>query len=60
MGLEMGSDKTSKMGIEGERKGMASKWFSSPCMGSLDVPSLNSFRCPICGKGVFLSDSALR
>jgi hypothetical protein len=34
----MGSDKTSNVGIEGEKIGLTSKWLSSP-MALLDIPS---------------------
>jgi hypothetical protein len=39
----MDSDKTSNVGIEEEKIGLASKWLNSPSMASLDMPSLNSF-----------------
>jgi hypothetical protein len=47
MGCEMGSDKTSSVGIEGEKIGLTSKWLGSPSMVLLDMPPLNSFQYPI-------------
>jgi hypothetical protein len=46
-GLKEGSDKTSNVGIEGERIEVSSKGLGSPFMASLDMSSLNSFQCSI-------------
>jgi hypothetical protein len=42
MGLKMGSDETSNVGIEGERIEMASRWVGSLSMASLDKTPLSS------------------
>jgi hypothetical protein len=42
MGLKMGLDETSNMGIEGERIEMASRWVGSLYMASLDMLPLSS------------------
>jgi hypothetical protein len=46
MGLKMGPNKLSNLGIEGEEIGMASNWLGYPSMASLDMPSSSSSQCP--------------
>jgi len=50
MGLEMGLYSISKVGIEGERIIVASRWLRSSSMASLDMPSLSLSNCP--SKGI--------
>jgi hypothetical protein len=46
MGLKMGSNFISNVGIEREKIGVDSRWLCSPSMASLDMPSLSLYKCP--------------
>jgi hypothetical protein len=46
MGLKMGSNFISNVGIEREKIGVDSRWLFSPSMASLDMASLILSKCP--------------
>jgi hypothetical protein len=46
MGLKMGSNFISNVGIEREKIGVDSRWLCSPSIASPDMPFLSLSKCP--------------
>ena len=61
MGLKIGLNESSKVGVEGEKMRLSSKWLRSPSIASLKMPSLTLSRCPSKGLDLrcFLRDPFL-